>query len=121
MQKVDANVGQNYNAVTLAIAGSKAEVMQKLGSMAGDNIEYFASVKQEISGGREAITERIDSMESKMDIRLNNLDNSLQSVFQSVSDGKNCWQLRCSLKMLQLPMMRFLLNCSRQFLQCLRK
>lgn len=81
MQKVDANVGQNYNAVTLAIAGSKAEVMQKLGSMAGDNIEYFASVKQEISGGREAITERIDSMESKMDIRLNNLDNSLQSVF----------------------------------------
>ena len=88
LKKVDANVGQNYNAVTLAIAGSKAEVMQKLESMAGDNIEYFASVKQEISGGREAITERIDSMESKMDIRLNNLDNSLQSVFQSVSDGK---------------------------------
>ena len=74
LKKVDANVGQNYNAVTLAIAGSKAEVMQKLESMAGDNIEYFASVKQEISGGREAITERIDSMESKMDIRLNNLE-----------------------------------------------
>ena len=33
----------------------KAEVMQKLESMAGDNIEYFASVKQEISGGRKRL------------------------------------------------------------------
>lgn len=88
LQKIDSNADQNYNSVALAIAGSKTEVLQKLEAVSATDRENCASVKQEIADSREAVIERIASMESKTESALKNLDSSLQSVFQSVSDGK---------------------------------
>ena len=78
----------NVTIVNQGVSDSKTEVTQRLEAMDAVNIEYFTSVKQEIAGSRESVIERIASMESKTDSRFNNLDSSIQSVFQSVSDGK---------------------------------
>ncbi|BDF45192.1 hypothetical protein CE91St56_23150 [Lachnospiraceae bacterium] len=88
LQKIDTNAGQNYTSVTDAIASSKTDVMQKLEAMDTANTEHFASIKQEITNTQDAVIDRIASMELKTESRFNNLDSSLQSVFQSVSDGK---------------------------------
>ena len=85
---LDTSSDQNFTSITQAIASSKSDIMQKIDTMDTTNTENFSLIKQGITSSEDTIIDRINEMETKTDLRFNNLDGSLQSVFQSVSDGK---------------------------------
>ena len=91
LQKLDginSNSDQNFTSITQAVSTSKTEVLEKLAAIDTTNTENFNSLKQVVASSEDAIIRRLSDMESKTDIRFSNLDSSIQSVFQSVSDGK---------------------------------
>ena len=78
----------NVTVVNRGITDTKTEVLEGLQKIDTNMGRNYTSAAMAIADSREAIIERIASMEAKTDNRLDNLDSAIQSVFQSVSDGK---------------------------------
>lgn len=94
-ESIDTNLSNGFGQLTdnvtivnQGITDTKTEVLEGLQKIDTNMGRNHTSAAMAIADSREAIIERIASMESKTENRLDNLDSAIQSVFQSVSDGK---------------------------------
>ena len=92
LEKLDTSFSEensaNFDSLLLSLQTQTNTFKDQFESINNNLTENFSSVMQGITSNEDTIINRINEMETKTDLRFNNLDGSLQSVFQSVSDGK---------------------------------
>ena len=89
------NMLSQFNGITEGISDSKTELNKKITNFEDSMNQNYSTLNQNVnnissamSGNQQSLIDSIQALSDITDNKLSALDNSLKSVFQSVSDGK---------------------------------
>ena len=92
---LNSSVTSNFESLSNTVTNieqsaseNKDEVLNNFNQSFANLSAAMGDLGQAVAGSKDEIIQRLTDIETKTDIRFSDLDTSIQSVFQSVSDGK---------------------------------
>ena len=82
------NLSNTVTNIEQSASQNKDEVLNNFNQSFANLSAAMGDLGQAVTGSKDEIIQRLTDIETKTDIRFSDLDTSIQSVFQSVSDGK---------------------------------
>lgn len=89
------SVTSNFESLSNTVTNIEQSALQNKDEVLNNFNQSFSNLSaamgdlgQAVTGSKDEIIQRLTDIETKTDIRFSDLDTSIQSVFQSVSDGK---------------------------------